>query len=61
MQEILIAYITIVILSSALLYVLVIPKAVEYIKRSKKRRETQEVTRIKKIVNDYLNELQRDE
>lgn len=39
---------------------LVYPKAIQVYRKSKKRRETQEYTRIKQIVNEYLNELKND-
>jgi len=51
--------ITIVILSLTVLY-LVSPKVISYINQKKKEREEQEVTRIHKIIEDYLKEIIND-
>jgi len=51
--------ITIVILSLTVLY-LISPKVVSYINKKKKEREEQEVTRIHKIIEDYLKKIIND-
>lgn len=51
--------ITIVILSLTVLY-LISPKVISYINYKKKQREEQEVTRIHKIIEDYLKEIIND-
>jgi hypothetical protein len=51
--------ITIVILSLTVLY-LVSPKVISYINQKKKEREEQEVTRIHKIIEDYLKKIIND-
>jgi hypothetical protein len=51
--------ITIVILSFTVLY-LVSPKVISYINQKKKEREEREVTRIHKIIEDYLKEIIND-
>jgi len=38
---------------------LVYPKAIAWYRKRKKRRETRKVSRIRKIVRDYLKELQK--
>lgn len=43
----------------SLLLSMVYPKAIERYRRRVKRRETQKVSKIKKIVRDYLKELQK--
>jgi hypothetical protein len=43
----------------ALMLSLVYPKAIAWYKKRKKRRESQKVSKIKKIVRDYLNELRK--
>ena len=49
-----------VILSIALLYLLFIGKVIEWYRNKKKLRERQLETKIQKIVNDYLKQLQND-
>jgi len=51
--------ITIIILSITVLY-LVSPQVISYINQKKKQREEQEVTRIHKIIEDYLKEIIND-
>lgn len=51
--------ITIVILSITVLY-LISPKVISYINKKKKEREEQEVTRIHKIIEDYLKKIIND-
>ena len=51
--------ITIVILSLTVLY-LISPKVISYINYKKKQREEQEVTRIHKIIEDYLRKIIND-
>jgi hypothetical protein len=51
--------ITIVILSFTVLY-LVSPKVISYINQKKKEREEREVTRIHKIIEDYLKKIIND-
>jgi hypothetical protein len=51
--------ITIVILSLTVLY-LISPKVISYINYKKKQREEQEVTRIHKIIEDYLKKIIND-
>jgi hypothetical protein len=43
----------------SLLLSMVYPKVIERYRRRAKRRETQKVSKIKKIVRDYLKELQK--
>ena len=43
----------------SLLFSIVYPKAIERYKKRKKDIETQKVSKIKKIVRDYLKELQK--
>ncbi len=43
----------------ALLLSMVYPKLIDRYKKRRKRRETQKVSQIKKIVRDYLKELQK--
>jgi hypothetical protein len=43
----------------ALLLSMVYPKVVAWSKKRKKRRETRKVSQIRKIVRDYLKELQK--
>ena len=49
-----------VILSIALIYLLFIGKVIEWYRNKKKLRERQLETKIQKIVNDYLKQLQND-
>lgn len=51
--------ITIVILSFTVLYLLS-PKVISYINKKKREREEQEVTRIHKIIEDYLKKIIND-
>ena len=60
MQTFYVSMIVNVILMIALLSLIFRPKVIQYFKNKEKEREKQEVTRIKKIVIEYLNELQRD-
>ena len=60
MQTFYVSMIVNVILMIALLSLIFRPKVISYFKNKEKEREKQEVTRIKKIVIEYLNELQRD-
>ena len=57
----LILYISIIVNIAALslLLVMVYPKVIQLYKKRVKRRETRKVSKIKKIVNDYLKELQK--
>ncbi len=60
MQTFFISLIVNIILMIALLSIVVRPKVTSYYKKKEKQREIQEVTRIKRIVNNYLKELQGD-
>lgn len=51
--------ITIVILSFTVLYLLS-PKVISYINKKKREREEREVTRIHKIIEDYLKKIIND-
>lgn len=51
--------ITIVILSFTVLYLLS-PKVISYINKKKREREEREVTRIHKIIEDYLKNIIND-
>ena len=60
MQTFYVSIIVNVILMVALLSLIFKPKVISYFKKKEKEREKQEITRIKKIVNEYLKELQSD-
>ena len=52
--------ITIILLSLACVSLIVKDKVIYYINKKKKLREKRDVTRIQKIVNDYLKEIAND-